>query len=63
MITALPSKCRSCKPLQHVGDCSRPAQNLWQCQQDQQGIGGFCSPTSDFKPDQPDGLRSNAAAP
>jgi hypothetical protein len=30
-------------------------QNLAQCQQGRQGNGGFCSPTGDFKPDQPMG--------
>jgi hypothetical protein len=28
-------------------------QNLAQCQQNVQGMGGFCNPTSSYKPDQP----------
>ena len=30
-------------------------QNLAQCQQNVQGMGGFCTPTSSFKQDQPNG--------
>jgi hypothetical protein len=30
-------------------------QNLAQCQQDQQGMGGFCAPTSDMDPKHPMG--------
>jgi hypothetical protein len=30
-------------------------QNLGQCQQDQQGLGGFCAPTSDFDAQRPAG--------
>jgi hypothetical protein len=30
-------------------------QNLAQCQQDQQGQGGFCAPTSDFNAQEPSG--------